>query len=76
MDARPEQLETCPTLAHQFGPADARDLLARTVELPPDQRGLLTVLREYRAALVALLTMHEAVSGAIPAADAADDLTR
>jgi hypothetical protein len=42
---------------HTLSPAAvrARDLLARTFELPGTDRDLLAVLGEYRAALVAML---------------------
>lgn len=37
----------------------ARELLARTVELPNSKRGLLAVLSEYRRALFSLLADAE-----------------
>jgi hypothetical protein len=39
--------------APRFGASAARDLLARTAELPGSRRELLAVLSEYRAALFA-----------------------
>ncbi|MHB1593319.1 MAG: hypothetical protein ACYCO9_08475 [Streptosporangiaceae bacterium] len=65
MDARAEQQENYLVRRQQFRLEDARELLARTVELPSDQRGLLGVLCEYRAALVALLASHGVVGDAV-----------
>ena len=65
MDARSEQQENHLVRHQQYRPEDARELLARTVELPSDQRGLLGVLCEYRAALVALLASQGAVGGPV-----------
>lgn len=42
------------TPKHDSARAAARDLLARTAELPRRKRQLLAVLREYRTALHAL----------------------
>jgi hypothetical protein len=39
--------------APRFGVSAARDLLARTAELPDSKRELLAVLSEYRAAVFA-----------------------
>jgi hypothetical protein len=45
-------------------PASARDLLARTAELPDTRRELLDVLSEYRAAVWAFaFAQPEAASG-------------
>jgi hypothetical protein len=70
VNARSDQQKNWPTRPHQFGLADARELLARTVELPSDQRGLLTVLCEYRVALVALLKVHDAANDTVRGANA------
>ena len=47
------------TPAPRFGVSAARELLARTAELPGTKRELLAVLNEYRAAVHAFATQAE-----------------
>jgi hypothetical protein len=49
----------CTSQAQRARVGVARDLLARTVELPASRRDLLAVLTEYRAALHAFATHHD-----------------
>jgi hypothetical protein len=43
----------------RFGVSAARDLLARTAELPGSKRELLAVLNEYRAAVFAFAAQRD-----------------
>jgi hypothetical protein len=47
--------DAATTQAPRAAVAAARELLARTAELPASKRGLLTVLGEYRKAVFALV---------------------
>ncbi len=55
--ARPMPSRTPPVAVPARAVAAARDLLARTSEVPASNRGLLMMLTEYRAALHALAVL-------------------
>jgi hypothetical protein len=55
--------DACTSQAQRARVGAARDLLARTFELPASGRDLLAVLSEYRAALHAFTTDHDVRPG-------------